>query len=384
MIPSKRLAALALVLWSSLASRLYARPAALATTISDLRYEPSEHALYLPFDGPRPPIATVAYRGQSVVIDVPRAGFPYSELFAKVEHSSLLRAYVGAYDPEIKGLHLVIEGRVALQAEPDAGYRGHGMRFVFAARDPEGSLPPESATDVVQHVTAVPSDGGGERAYTVGTLTKRWTFPALQLGYSMGPVSEQYAPQSIAARANSASQFDASWDPTYGEYSMPVRLGRGAYSLNDPDYAGVTHERTETRLEGAFSRSYPLGNVAASTGVGYLADLTQVQTNASVVAPTLFFAGYQLMHGPLLRQTLGGTLWGPLGAQLDVGWSPFVFANMSDGTAMAYLTTVRAEPRLYLWPDQRVSLGYFYERTLGPDFNRESSGLTLGISFAGF
>ncbi|MNL83312.1 hypothetical protein D3C87_2109250 [compost metagenome] len=63
---------------------------------------------------------------------------------------------------------------------------------------------------------------------------------------------------------------------------------------------------------------------------------------------------------------------------------PYAFAHVDDGTRMPWLTAFRVAPRLTLGADQRFSLGYFYERTMGAPFHRESSGVTLGMSFSGF
>lgn len=364
-------------------------PAAMAAPIKgsavlDVRLDPYENALYLPFEGSRPPLATISSQGKSLVIDVPRTGFPYAEWYGKIERSPLIRAVVAAYDPEIKGIHLVIEGHMPLTGEPDLTFRGNGMRFVILPRDPRQIFSLPRPQDVSQRISIVPRDGSPHRAFTIGTLARRWELPAIRLGFSTGPTTEQYAPQALAGGAQGVGRFQASWEPAYGAYSLPARLGRGGYRYDDPDYAGVDHLRTETRMDLAIARNYGLGPVKASSGLGYMAELTQVQSSAKPASPTFFFAGYQAMHGPSLRQTFSGSAWGPLGLGLELAWTPYVFAHVDGGTSMPWLTAFRVEPKLYLFPDERVSLGYFYERTVGTSFNRESSGLSLGMSFSGF
>lgn len=355
-----------------------------AVQVGTLRYEPYENALYLPFEGSTPPLATFSSHGNSLVIDVPNAGFAYAEWYDKLERSPLLNALVAAYDPEIQGIHLVIEGRVPLTAEPDLSYSGKSLRFVILPKDPRLVFNLPRPKDVTQRISSVPRVGDPQRAMSPAPTANRWDLPALRLGFSSGPTTEQYAPEALAGGAQGVSRFMALWEPTYGEYSLPMRIGRGAYRYEDPDYAGVDHLRAETRLDLSVAKGYDLGPMRASSGFGYGAALTQVQNSAVAASPTFFFAGYQVMHGPSLRQTFEGSVWGPLGLGLELGWMPYVFAHVEGGVPMPWLTTARIEPKLYLFSDERVWLGYFYERTIGTSFNRESSGLTLGLSLSGF
>lgn len=355
--------------------------AAVTAAVQDLRFEPATNQIVLPFGGERPPLATLASQDKSLVIDVPGCDFPYAEVYAQIERSPLVRAYVAAYDPEIKGLHLVIEGNVPLSAEPVSS--PHSLRFVLMPKDLRLVLPASRPQDVVQRITSIPRDRREPASVPVAKEPASWAWPAPHLSFTTGPTTEQYSPDGLAAGAQGVGRFNASWEPTYGEYGLPMRLGRGAYRYEDPDYAGVDHLRSETSLELGLARRYRFAGLSASSGVGYTAAFTQVQNSATAAAPTFFFAGYQLMHGPTLRQKFAGTVWGPLGAELELGWSPFVFAHV-DGVTMPWLTALRLEPKLYLFPEERVSLGLFYERTVGSSFNRESSGVTLGMSFAGF
>lgn len=346
-----------------------------------LRFEPAGNLIVLPFSGDRPPLATISTQGTSLVIDVPSCDFPYAEVYAKIERSPLVKAYVAAYDPEIQGLHLVIEGSVPLTAEP---VHGSGLRFALGPKDPKVPLGTARPEDVVQRITSIPRVGRAIAPATTAEAPNVWTWPAPRLTFTSGPTTEQYAPEALAGAAQGVGRFNGLWEPTYGDYSLPMRLGRGAYGYQDPDYAGVDHLRTETSLELALARLYRFGGLKATSGVGYLAALTQVQNSATATSPTFFFAGHQLLHGPMLRQTVSGMAWGPLGLGLDLGWSPYIFALVDGGVAMPWLSTVRVEPKLFLFPEERVSLGYFYERTVGASFNRESSGISLGMSFSGF
>ncbi len=378
----KRLIALTLCLLAVGGPAVAAPEAAPELQINELRFEPAENALYLPFDGPRPSITTISSRGQSLVIDVPRVDFPFAEWYDKIERSPLIRALVAAYDPQIRGIHLVIEGNVPLTAEPDLSYHGHGMRFLILPKDPKYVV--ARPKNVTQRISVVPRDGSNLPSYSVGDMKRDWDLPGVRLGFSTGPTTEQFSPEGLSGGAQGVGRFKATWEPTYGEYSLPLRLGRGGYVYEDPDYAGVDHQRVETTLELSVARRYDLGPVEASSGFGYATSLTQVQNSATAQSPTFFFAGYQAMHGPSLRQTFSGLVMGPLGLGLELGWSPYVFAHVDGGVTMPWLTALRVEPRLYLFSDERLSLGYFYERTVGSSFNRESSGVTLGMSFSGF
>ncbi|HEY9900474.1 MAG TPA: hypothetical protein V6D00_14960 [Pantanalinema sp.] len=362
-----------------------AAPPQAITLVREIRYEPSESAIYLPFEGPRAPMTSISHAGKSVVLDIPRADFPFAELYAQIENSPLLSAFVAAFDPEIQGLHLVIEGRVPLLAEPDPAYRGVGIKLLIAPRDPRRAGAMRPTATVLQRVTVVPRGGGHARPFAPAAKAgPAWEFPAPSLGYAGGPTSERYTPQALIGGADWANRFSLSWEPGMGDYGVPLRLGYGGYRYDDPDYAGVTHRRSETSVAAALSRRYAMGPLQGSTGFGYRATFTRSDSSQAVASPTLFFAGSQLFHGPLLRQSLRGQVVGPLGVGLDLEWVPYAFAHIDDGTRMPWLTAFRVEPRLSLWPDQRVTLGYFYERTMGDPFHRESSGVTLGMSFSGF
>lgn len=352
--------------------------------VKDIRFEPLENALYLPIEGARSRLVTIASHGKSVVIDIPSTGFPYAEWYDKIERSPLIRALVAAYDPQINGLHLVIEGTVPLTAEPDLAAGPEVMRFLLTPKDRHLNLVPIRPQDVIQRITTIPREDVPPRAEAVTPPSARWALPALRMGFTTGPTSEQYSPEALSASAQSAGRFSAQWEPSVAGYGFPLRVGRGSYRYDDPDYSGVHHLRTETSLDLALSRRYALGPVSAGSAIGYMASLTQVLSSAKPAATTLLFASYQVLHGPSLQQTFAGPVWGPLGLGLELGWTPYVFAHVDGGTRMPWLTTLRVEPKLTLLPDERVSLGYFYERTVGTSFNRESSGLSVGMSFSGF
>lgn len=386
-------------LWLSLSLPLVAAP---ATVIQDLRYDPRESAIYLPFEGPRPPLVAVGTSGRNIVMDIPNAGFAYGEFFATVERSPLVNAFVAAIDPDSKGLHVVIEGLVPLRAEADASYRGQSLRFAIVPADPKqaANLPP--ARNVRQTVTVVPIDGREAKTYTIvqppppvviippswWKALGQWSYPPASLGLSYGPTSEQYAPQLVAGNDPGLARIRCNWQPMSGPNSLPMRLERGTSLVTDPDYLGVTHRRSETSLQAGYARSYELAGGSFSSGFGYGASWMQTSSSANPVTPTLLFAGNQIFHGPLLRQTMAGGFgdspWGQMLAELELGWMPWVFANIDQGISMPWLTSFRVEPRVTVGGDLPVSLGVFYERTLGAPFNREASGLSLGLSFGHF
>lgn len=358
-------------------------PESFATVIRDLRFEPQEHALYMPFMGPRPPVVTVSTLGRSLVLDLPRVGFPYAEFFSQVERSPLIRAYVAAYDPEIRGVHLVIEGQMPLRAEADASYRGNELRFILSPRDPASYPNWTRPGKVIQRLAVSPLGGEPPRLFTLTSQQLGWTLPAPRLLAQLGPTSEQYAPELVAANDPAAMRFGLGWEPGWGEYGFPMYLGRGAYRLADPDYQDVTHLRTDTRLRAAVTRRYEVGELVADTGVGYDLEYLQVDHSSVPATPGFLLAGYQVYHGPALLQTVTGPVWGPVRAGLELSWTPFVLAHV-EGVTMPWLTRLRIEPRIYLWNGGRVTLGGFYERTIGASFNREASGLTVGFSFVDF
>lgn len=376
--------------------------AAPAIVIQDLRYDPKESAIYLPFEGPRPPLVTVGTSGLNIVLDIPQSGFLYGEFFATVERSPLVKAFVAVVDPESKGLHVIIEGLVPLRAEADASYSGQSLRFALVPTDPKQAANLPVARNVRQTVTVVPADGRGAKTYTIeqpqppvvilppswSKALGQWSYPAPSLGLSYGPTSEQYAPQVVTANDPGMARISCNWQPVSGRNSLPMRLERGASLVQDPDYRGVTHQRSETSLEAGYARSYELAGRAFSTGCGYWLNWMQTSNSANPVTPTLLFAGNQIFHGPALRQTMAGGLgdspWGQLVGELALDWVPWVFSSIEQGISMPWLMSFRVEPRLTIGGEKPVSLGLFYERTVGAPFNREASGLSLSLSFGRF
>lgn len=207
------------------------------------------------------------------------------------------------------------------------------------------------------------------------------------VGYERGVGAEAFSAQGLTADhpqidrlvAHLKGRIDADW-------GFWLDLGRGAYQFDDLDFPGTAHLRHETRLATGVSRAGALLGGTWTLGAGYGLQLLQVQNSAQLndSEPAYFFLPWQLLHGLTLSESvrLG---FGPVAFALDAQWAPFLFAHLADSRlAMpTYLTSFRVAPRLSIL-DDRLSLGYAFERTLGDGFQRQSDGPFLSFAVTGF
>jgi hypothetical protein len=213
---------------------------------------------------------------------------------------------------------------------------------------------------------------------------------SLLVGLVRGPFTEAVNPASNPENLNSqlsaVERYYLHWDWAWSAGGrLGLQLHRGSYAIADQDFPGTVHQRTETDLQvGGLWRMGLFGG-EADLGPGYQLQYLQIDNTATAPGtdPRFLFAPWQLYHGPALIETFRRDLVGPLGIALDVAWVPYVFANMADNReALPWLTSVRVAPRFVFW-DERVALGYYYERLTGTGFNREASGLLASISLTG-
>lgn len=208
----------------------------------------------------------------------------------------------------------------------------------------------------------------------------------LEVGYERGAGSESYASQGVTADHPQIDRFYArlkgQLEPALGLW---LSFTRGAYQFEDRDFPGTAHLRHETRLVAGLSRDGDVLGGNLRLGAGYGLDFLQVQNSASLSdsEPAFFFLPWQALHGVVLSESFRVGL-GPVGLALDGEWSPFLFAHLADARLAlpGYVTTLRVAPRVSLWND-RLSLGYAYERTLGTGFDRQSGGPFLAITITG-
>ena len=334
-----------------IARPVLAAPVTTATTqIQDIRYNPLKGTFDLPFKGPRPPLVALGSNHNDLVLDIPRVGFRYREFFVEVDRSPLVRAYVAAIDPESRGLHVVIEGAVPLHLVTDSTGLGSLLRFRLVPMDPHQVSNQADSRDVVQRVMATPLDGTGQKTYTLSPPPPPvvvippnwthhfgpWTFPIPRLSLFYGLMSEQYEPQQVEASDPSTARAGLVWEPRSGDNLLTLQIERGTSAFSDPDYQGVTHLQSETLLETTWARLYGLYGMAMTTGIGYQLSWLQTTNSAAPQTPTFLFAANQILHGPVLSQTVAGsfwlTPWGDLKGELAVDWAPWLFASIDQGT----------------------------------------------------
>lgn len=208
----------------------------------------------------------------------------------------------------------------------------------------------------------------------------------LEVGYERGAGSESFASQGVTADHPQIDRFYArlkgQLDPELGLW---LNFTRGAYQFEDRDFPGTAHLRHETRLVAGLSRDGDALGGSLRLGAGYGLDFLQVKNSANLSdsEPAFFFLPWQALHGVILSESFRVVL-GPVGLAVDGEWSPFLFAHLADARLAlpGYVTTLRVAPRLSLWND-RLSLGYAYERTLGTGFDRQSGGPFMALTITG-
>lgn len=209
----------------------------------------------------------------------------------------------------------------------------------------------------------------------------------LHLGYERATGKESYEAQALSADQPVIERLVASYQGRVNsEMGYWFALSRGGYRFDDQDFPGTQHLRHESRVNAGVSRNGSFPGGAWALGVGYGVDFLQVQNSArlSDPEPAFFFSPWQVLHGVTLNESLRlGT--DKISVVLDGRWEPYLFAHLADaGLSMpGYLTSVRLAPRLSIW-DDRLSVGYAFERVLGAGFERHSEGPFLAISVRRF
>jgi len=224
---------------------------------------------------------------------------------------------------------------------------------------------------------------------TAGVFADRPTslVKGLHLGYERGAGSEAYAPQDLSAAHPQIERFYAQLKghvaPDVGFW---LNVSRGSYQFDDEVFPGTRHLRHETRVVASLTRGGEFAGGGWNLGVGYGLNLLQVQSSARLADtdPAFYFLPWQALHGVTISESVRMGL-GPVGFAVDGDWSPYLFAQLADTrlSMPAYLTAFRVTPRLTFW-DDRISLGYAFERTLGSGFDRQSAGPFMAFTVAGF
>jgi len=221
-------------------------------------------------------------------------------------------------------------------------------------------------------------------AHAAGSLLKA---PSdLVFGVTRGPFAETYTPESLDSRA-AVERYSLDWRWAYDdEDQLFLRLTRGSYQIADQDFPGTIHQRTETAVLLANVQRMALFGGSLAYGLGYGVQTLTVDNTAKAPGtdPAFLFAPWQAYHGFTLLVRYRQAIAGPFGLAFDAEAIPYAFTNFGDQRlSLPWLTTFRLAPRATLWND-RAAIGYFYERSIGGGFNRETSGVLATVSMVGF
>lgn len=206
------------------------------------------------------------------------------------------------------------------------------------------------------------------------------------IGFQRGGLAESFVPEDISAGLSSIDRFQLRCHLTVTERDrLWLRVSRAAYRLDDLDFPGTTHQRNETQLSLADLWVYRAGILELAIGPGYRAAAIEASSNYEMPDKQagLFFENWSVLHGPSLMGQLRLPL--PLGAGLRVEaeWIPYAFMALADPrVAFPAVTSVWSSAALTFW-DDRLHVGYFYDRTLGGGFDREAQGWLASLSVSG-
>jgi len=209
----------------------------------------------------------------------------------------------------------------------------------------------------------------------------------VMLGLTRGTMSEQFLPQDVDVSVRQIERYFAQARfPLAPGNAFVARLNRCNYPLVDPDFPDAVHLRTETALMlGDELGGRVLGGYL-SLAVGWSARAYETENTASApgTAPAYLFVPFQLQHGPAAVVKYRRGLIGPLAFVFDVEWVPYAFTTLSTPNlhTFPWMMYYAAAPRFTLW-DDKIALGYYYERSNGTTLNRESSGFLASITVAG-
>lgn len=210
---------------------------------------------------------------------------------------------------------------------------------------------------------------------------------ALLVGIDRASLSEGYVPQEISASHGEFYRYLVHWTGAWSPaHQLELRISRGTYDLDDLDFPGTLHRRVETGLVAGAYRSFAVPTGTLQAGLGYQARVMQVQNSATIPGdePGFLFVPWQAYHGPLAMLEAEIPLAKTFSIVLRAEGSPYVFSHLADSRlpAAGYLGAYRFAPRVSMW-QERFSVGYVYERTVGAAYDRSASGLFATLSLLG-
>lgn len=209
----------------------------------------------------------------------------------------------------------------------------------------------------------------------------------MQADYVRAPFSELYQAQEISSSLINTDSFNLRIGIPWGdEDRLWLRLAHAGYQLDDPDFPGTRHDRSETELVLGDNWAYNVLGGEFDIGLGYGLQHVSVSNSAKLPGtdPAFLFSAWQLFHGPTaLAAYRHGLPWG-CGFSLEAEACPYVMNSLADPQLqMQALSSLWGVARLSFW-NERIALGYCYRRTTGNGFNRESSGPLVSVSLLGF
>lgn len=209
----------------------------------------------------------------------------------------------------------------------------------------------------------------------------------LLLSYGKGMLTEVYQPEETSVQVpwTDGFQFRGSlalsqWDRLW------LRLGYTGYQFEDPDFPGTTHRRAETRATVGYMLQAGLLGSECGLGLGYGYQHLNVTHSAKFPysEPSFLFTPWLDQHGPTLIGRFRRPLFGPVWMAFDCEGQSYANLGTPDSRlTLPPLMSIWASPGLTIW-DQRLSLFYVYERTVGTGYTRESHGAVLSLSMQGW
>ncbi|MNK23026.1 hypothetical protein D3C87_413130 [compost metagenome] len=214
-------------------------------------------------------------------------------------------------------------------------------------------------------------------------------WPPPRVSVTHGLVTENVGFEAQNLRVDDVSGVALDWEPSWDAWSLPLRFGQQSYQFGNADYPGVLHRRQVTEAAIALARRYHAGNLHFTTRLGYSGRWAAVSSSTqapSQPAPSLLWFSPALnFHGIDLGQRVEAPILPWLGLELDLGLSPYVFAE-AQGLSLPWLSRVSIAPSVTLGPGRGYHLGAFVETTfdparLGGDFHQLQAGGRLRFDF---
>lgn len=209
----------------------------------------------------------------------------------------------------------------------------------------------------------------------------------MQADYVRAPFSELYQAQDLSSRLDHTDSFNVRIGMPWGEEDRVwLRLSHAGYQLDDPDFPGTLHDRSETELVLGDNWAYNVLGGEFDLGLGYGAQHVSISSSAKQPGtdPAFLFSPWQLFHGPAALVAYRHGLPLGCGFAVEVEASPYLMTSLADPQLeMQALSALWGVARLSFW-HERIALGYSYRRMTGNGFNRESSGPLVSVSLLGF